>query len=254
MGLCSHEESVQVEWWAKAYPEVRQELDAIELAMESYAMAEAIPLDDSVKSKIFAALANEQTTSVETNAEAEKEQPKLAPVKPMLSKWKILAAASVALLVGSIVFNVTSANKLKEATAKLDAANKELFAKGEALKEMDKNIDVVQDVNSVPVALSGLAASPNAAAKIFWMKNTGDVYVDASNLPAAPQGMEYQLWGIVDGKPVDAGMITIASGSTFTVEKMKSFGSSKIAAFAITLETKGGNPQPKGEMYVLGEL
>jgi hypothetical protein len=33
---------------------------------------------------------------------------------------------------------------------------------------------------------------------------------------------------------------------------MKSFG--KAQAFAITLETEGGNRQPKGTMYVMGEI
>jgi hypothetical protein len=263
MGLCSHEESLQVEWWSKAYPEVRAELEAIGIAMEKYAMAAAIPVASDVKSKIFAAIEKEATVQEEhiaandngvINESIPATVPETAVIRPMLSKWKILAAASVILFVASAIFNFVTFNKLQDATAKLNQTEQDLVARNEAIAEMDKNVDVVQDKNSIPVSLAGLPAAPNAAAKIFWMKNTGDVYIDASNLPAAPQGMEYQLWGIVDGKPVDAGMITTASGSRFQVEKMKSFGSSKIEAFAVTLETKGGKPQPEGEMYVLGKL
>ncbi len=261
MGLCSHEEAVQVEWWAKAYPEVKEELDAIGSAMEAYAMAEALPVQSDVKSKIFDAFAKESaqveatpvvTMPIENNSKNTADTTTV--VRPILSKWKIMAAASVALLIGSAVFNYVTYNKLQETTAKLTETEQTLLAKNEALAEMDRNVEVVQDKNSVPVSLAGLPAAPTAAAKIFWMKNTGDVYIDASNLPAAPQGMEYQLWGIVDGKPVNAGMITTASGSTFKVEKMKSFGTAKIDAFAVTLETKGGKPQPEGEMYVLGKM
>lgn len=262
MGLCSHEEAVQVEWWAKAYPEVNEELDAIGSAMEAYAMSEALPVQSDVKSRIFEAIAKESvqteavpvvTLPIENNNNTSTAV-NTAVVRPILSKWKIMAAASVVLLIGSAVFNYVTYNKLQETTVKLTETEQTLLAKNEALTEMDKNVEVVHDKNSVPVSLAGLPAAPTAAAKIFWMKNTGDVYIDASNLPAAPQGMEYQLWGIVDGKPVDAGMITTASGSTFNVEKMKSFGSAKIDAFAVTLETKGGKPQPEGEMYVLGKM
>ena len=108
---------------------------------------------------------------------------------------------------------------------------------------------------SQPVSLDGLPAAPEAAAKIFWMKNTGEVYIDASNLPEAPAGMQYQVWGIVDGKPVDGGMIiTTKNEDKFRIHKMKSFGNLKVQAFAVTLETTGGNPTPKGDMYVMGKM
>ena len=81
-----------------------------------------------------------------------------------------------------------------------------------------------------------------------------DVYKrqDPSNLPAIPAGMQYQLWGIVDGKPVDAGLIiTTTADKKYRIQKMKSFGKSKVEAFAVTLETAGGNPTPKGDMYAV---
>jgi anti-sigma-K factor RskA len=85
------------------------------------------------------------------------------------------------------------------------------------------------------------------------MKNTGEVYIDPSNLPEAPAGKQYQLWAIVDGKPVDGGMIiTTKKDNKYRIQKMKTFG--KAEAFAVTLETEGGNPTPKGDMYVLGKM
>ena len=112
-------------------------------------------------------------------------------------------------------------------------------------------MDVMTDKNAMPVVLKGTEKSPDALAKIFWMKNTGDVYVDPTNLPQAPSGMQYQVWAIVDGKPVDAGMIATEKG-VYKIQKMKSFG--KAQAFAITLETAGGNPTPKGDMIVLAKI
>ena len=120
---------------------------------------------------------------------------------------------------------------------------------------MKNDLSVVQSRYSEPVALRGLAAAPEAAAKIFWMKNTGEVYIDPSNLPEAPEGKQYQLWGIVDGKPVDGGLIISSKkGNQYRIQKMKVFSNVKVQAFAVTLENAGGNPTPKGEMYVMGQM
>jgi anti-sigma-K factor RskA len=67
-----------------------------------------------------------------------------------------------------------------------------------------------------------------------------------------PTGKQYQLWAIVDGKPVDAGMIATKKG-IYHIQKMKSFGS--VQAFAITLEKAGGSPIPTmDEMIVQAKM
>ena len=53
-GLTSEEETLQVEQWAKQYPEVKKEIDELQNVMASYAMAEAIQPDKSLKDKILA--------------------------------------------------------------------------------------------------------------------------------------------------------------------------------------------------------
>ena len=117
---------------------------------------------------------------------------------------------------------------------------------------MKTDINVMTDKNSLPVVLKGTPHAPDALAKIYWMKTTGDVYVDPSNLPGVPSGKQYQLWAIVDGKPVDAGMISTEKG-IYHIQKMKSFG--RAEAFAITLEKAGGSPTPTmDQMYVISKI
>jgi len=108
---------------------------------------------------------------------------------------------------------------------------------------MKGEIDWVKNPNSTPVSLKGQPAAPDASAKIFWMKNTGEVMVDASSLPDAPPGKQYQFWGIVDGVPVDGGLIiTNDKGKKFRMQPMKAFG--RAEAFAISLEKEGGSKAP----------
>ena len=213
--------------------------------MEKYAFMHAVQPSSDLKNSVLADI-NGATSNVDTRVYSQEP----AKVVSMNSGLKWLAAAAILLLIGSTVFNVVYYNKYKDSEiAKADVESQMLAQKKEN-RDMQNDMDVVQSKYSQPVSLQGLEAAPEAVAKIFWMKNTGEVYVDPSNLPPCPAGKQYQLWGFVDGKPVDGGMI--ATEKKLSIQKMKSFG--KAEAFAITLEDVGGNPQPKGEIYVMGKI
>ena len=247
-GLASEEESQQVFAWAASHPEVQNELNEIEASMESYAMLHAIEPAQHIKDAV---LKNARETSPGSNVES-LSTGKVVSINPF---WKYAAAASVILLVGSAIFNFVYYKKYKESQLAYQESQTKLVANNDRMKGMDEDLSIVKNKYSQPVSLGGLPAAPDAAAKVFWMKNTGEVYIDPSNLPDAPEGKQYQLWGIVDGKPVDAGMIiTTTKKQKYQIQKMKGFGKVKVQAFAVTLETAGGNPTPKGEMYVLGEM
>lgn len=248
-GLTSEKETQQVEQWLVQYPEVAAEVNEITAGIEAYAKMNAIEPSPSVKEKILASIV-ENAKVVPFNVDDISGGRRL---KTETSFWKIAAAASVILLIGSIVMNLFTYNKYHQANQDLAVAREDLNSVEQKNREMEQGLTVVQSKYSVPVALNGLEAAPDAAAKVFWMKNTGEVFIDASNLPPAPQGKAYQLWGIVDGKPVSGGMIlTTKGGDKFLMQKMSSFG--KAEAFAITLEPEKGNATPQGPMFVKGEM
>ena len=255
-GLTSPEETLQVEQWAQQYPEVKTEIDELQDAIERYAMAQAIQPDAELKDKILAKIKPADTvkdnefsqirSTTQVQDTVEKDQPieagKLYSI-PVYYKWAI--AASVILLIGSLILNYTFYNKYQNSSRELQVAKNELEKQQQMAEAMSGDIKVVSDRNAMPVVLNGTDKAPDAVAKIFWMKNTGDVYIDPTNLPKAPAGMQYQLWAIVDGKPVDAGMIPLTvetKKGTYHIQKMKSFG--KAQAFAITLEKAGGSATP----------
>ena len=249
-GIASEKEAVDIELWITKFPEVAQELKEIMISMELYAMANGIKPAQHIKEKIFARI-SQGTFSSST------------PVVPFTNEsstkiisspfWKLVAAALIVLLIGSIALNILTYNRYNEANQNLYATRQSLNGLQEQNKQMEAGLNVFQSKYSVPVSLKGLEASPDAAAKIFYMQNTGEVYIDPSNLPEAPAGKQYQLWAIVNGKPVDGGMIlTSKKGDKYTIQKMKTFG--KVEAFAVTLEAEKGNATPKGPMYVMGKM
>ncbi len=254
LGMTNKEETEQVEAWARQYPAVQAEIYSLQSGMETYAFANAVAPIASVKEKIFSEL--NLTTK---NNGSPQQKINTAKIVPVSSFWKRVAAASVILFIGSAVLNVVYFNKYDDVNHKYEIAKNEqqqlqqqLALQQQENDDMKNDMSVVQSKYSMPVSLHGLDAAPDAAAKIFWMKNTGEVYIDPSNLPETPNGMQYQLWAIVDGKPLDAGLIVTGKGNKYSYQKMKTFG--KAEAFAVTLETKGGNPTPKGDMYVMGKM
>lgn len=260
-GLTSANEAILVEKYVAAYPEVADELSGIINSLETYANSFAVQPDASVKDKIFSRIDKESTNKMfsstatfiddsKNNLHKNGESGKVATIG---SYWKFIAAASIILLVGSIALNIAFYNKGVDSAKALQQNQQELAGLKEETKLMEGDMQVVQNKYSRPVSLRGLEAAPNAAAKIFWIENTGELYIDPSNLPDAPTGKQYQLWGFVDGKPVDAGMIqTVEKKDKFRIQKMKSFG--RAEAFAVTLENETGNKAPKGPIYVMGKM
>lgn len=251
MGLSSHEETAQVEAWVIEFPEVKKELQEIEISLESYAQANAMEPSASVKEKIISQInpnVKENTLSF-TKADTATSEPVIYRIP---SYFKFVAAAMFVLLIGSAILNYSYYNKYQSASTDLQVAQQKIAEKDSLNLAMNKDMNVITDKNSLPVVLKGTAHSPEALAKIFWMKNTGEVYIDPSNLPAVPAGKQYQLWAIVDGKPISGGMISTEKG-IYHIQKMKSFG--KAEAFAITLENTGGSPTPTmDEMYVISKI
>ena len=259
-GVSSPDETRQVEGWAEQYPEVKSALEEMQNVMESYVMSEAILPDESLKEKIMGKIRLGETGDTNTfrrpsaaavkPATAAREQPQ-AKVFALPSYFKWMAAASIVILIGSLLFGYTFYTRYQDAKSSLQTAQNELQKQQQLADAMNKDMSVMDDKNAMPVVLNGTEKSPDALAKIFWMKNTGEVYVDPTHLPQAPSGMQYQLWAIVDGKPEDAGMIATEKG-IYHIQKMKTFG--KAQAFAITLEKAGGNPTPKGDMIVMAKI
>ena len=254
-GICSAEESLQVQQWVKQYPEVAAELSSIEESIEKYAKAEmTLAPDASVKEKIFARI-NQGKPVAAVPVVPINENNHISNQSTSFSMWRTAAAAAVLLLLGSAVLNVVLFNKKSTAEANLQQTQHLLSKAEEKTTALEQDMQVVQSKYSQSVSLAGMEAAPEAAAKIFWMKNTGEVFIDASNLPATPAGKKYQLWAFVDGKPKDAGyIVTTKSGSQYQIQKMKTFG--KVEAFAVTLEVPGDVPaqEPHGPIFVMGKL
>ncbi len=257
LGLASEKERQEIELLAAKHAEIRDEIAAIEISMEQYAHAHSQTPPSALKQKIWSAIESENKS--ETGKPAVAKVIQMAAPAPQSSYSKWLAAASIALLVGSSLLNLflfnqwTSAREeLAQANAAQDVLAQQFEAQQTQFAQTQQEFAFMTQPTTKAVALKGVPAFPEALATVYWNSTSQDVYIKVNNLPTPPSDKQYQLWAIVDGQPVNAGVFD-ARDNTASMQKMKNFGSAQ--AFAVTLEQRGGSVAPTMEaMYVIGTI
>jgi hypothetical protein len=134
------------------------------------------------------------------------------------------------------------------------ASTKEELAKKSALSD---ELIQINSVLSSPrwkiITLAGQEPAPDSSARVFWDVHR-DRWVITAELPPAPEGKVYQLWFVTPTEKISAGLITPDSGGHGFVVVQFPSSAAQLAAAAITLEPKGGSPQPTSPIYALGKV
>lgn len=125
--------------------------------------------------------------------------------------------------------------------------------------EMDRQEQLLTILSAREVTfinMDGLDPSPEGYGKIIWDPEQGQAVLQLANLPTPPDDRDYQLWLIKEGEnPISAGVFNFDQPSTdlfFQVEQLNEQPSEISNTFAVTLEPKGGVPQPTGDMFLAG--
>lgn len=249
LGMCTPAEVQEVEKMCRLYPEIEAELKLVQASLNTYAQSYKKEPTPGLRDKIL-----DELNRLEKNHGLR--ETSLIRM-PLLYRFSL--AASVALFMLSLIVNVIMYGRWKEADEKVIALSTEksqLAGQMELnrvkLDKMNGQMTLLQDTSMTRILLKGVPKSPESMVALYWNKHSGAVYIDQLHLPAPDEGKQYQLWGIVDGKPVDAGMISMNDESD-TMHRMKDFSSAQ--AFAITLENEGGSAIPTlSEMVVIGTV
>ena len=249
-------EQQEVVEMATKHPEIKQQIAAIEQVIEAFARANARTPRPELKAQIMAALPTiEAENEALQSAATVESEPKVVAMPSWASQtWTNYAAvASIALLIGSSFLNVFLYNNWQTAKTHVDnlLAEKSVMAENNnaSVAKYEQQLATVTNPNVKIVSLKGQANAPQAKVTVYWSKEKQATLAVIQNLPTAPEGKQYQLWALLDGKPIDAGMLD----SLDTPQRMKDIANAQ--AFAITLEVKGGSPTPHLEqLYAMGAL
>jgi anti-sigma-K factor RskA len=261
LGLASEEDRLDFESMCAAYPEVAEAREAFELSLEHFTMSNATAPPSYLHDKIRSAVTGEQNGEAMATYDyteknyVDEDQPLI--IRKLFS-LRSVAATTIILLGASALLNFYFLKENKRLNKGYDALvsqQTQLVIENQAmqvkLQDYAANFEHIRNPRMKAVKLPGVSANPSSMCTVYWDMQTKDVYLMVNNLPKPAAGMQYQLWAMVDGKPVDAGMLDMDENNM--VVKMKNIPSA--TAFAVTLEKKGGSATPDmNAMYVKGTV
>lgn len=246
LGELNTAERIEVEKALAQHAALREELQRIELTQEEFLLQVGIQPKESVKSKLFQKIeAQTNTKVVQLRADGQ------------IKIWQYSMAASLVfgLLASVLAYNYhakwrQSEQNLSDLIAQNQRMAHEYNTVNQRLDQLETDVRVINNPAFTRTVMNGTDKAPQALASVYWNESTKEVYLSIQNMKALAQESQYQLWAIVDGKPVDAGIFDAIDRGLL---KMKNI--SGAVAFAVTIEPRGGKPSPTLEtMQVMGKV
>ena len=168
-----------------------------------------------------------------------------------------LAFAVIVMLVGFTIYVNSLFRTINNQNQYIYAQQTQITKLFGELELRDAILKVLQSRRIEIVSMDGLGVNPVGYGTVLWDPDKKVAILHVSNLPAVPKDKEYQLWVIKNQKPASAGIFAVTNDrekeNFFKVQPLDVTDRKEIDAFAVTLEAKGGVPQPTGEMYLLGK-
>lgn len=265
LGFTSVEETAQVEAALVQHPELTVEVESLRGILEEFAINNAITPPPALRDRVLGAIEKLSEEEREIKVVAfeptfQPEQAQSTEITKTRSLWSTpwLAAASVVLLLASALANYVLYNRWQNSEtrlATLESQNQIIAQELQVTKSnyvaMNDELGVLRQFTTQKIKLAGTPDSPESSAMVYWNKEKKEVYLTALNLPDVPTNKQYQLWAIVNGKPVDIGVFDMGKN----LLRLKDISDAQ--AFAISLEARGGSTTeagPKGQVYLMGKV
>ncbi len=262
LGLSDAAEIAEINGLRLEYPQIEAAIQAFEKSLEKQALKASTQPVPEMKQVLMARLKTEFAQIDPAIAEGNKDTEKTpAPVVPITqnnnpSLFKYLSVAAMVLLIASAGLNLyfyqqfqTANNRYSALLIQKNSLEANMNGVQTKMLDMYQSMQMMGDPAMVKVMLPGIKGKEQNMATIYWDSRSKDVYLLPNKLPLPQSNKQYQLWAMVDGKPVDAGMISDCAGLC----KLKNIP--RAEAFAITLETMGGSSAPNmDQLLVLGKV
>ena len=254
LGALNEQQCAEVEANISLYPELAEELNAIEESMRLFTEAGKQEPPAIMQEKVWQAIQEQSPVKEATTT------PKIIPLnkeRAAAVSWQ--RAAVLLVLAGSVVVNFILWSQHKSMhdeklamQQQMDTLQTQQQLLAQQIQHYNKLNDMTADTTMQTVVMQSMVKGHPMAATVYWNKTSGDAYLAVQKLPAPPTGMQYQMWVIQDGKPVSMGVLPNAIVDNANMQKL-AMNVKASQAFAISLEKEGGNPTPTS-VYVLGKV
>jgi anti-sigma-K factor RskA len=255
LGEVTDQERTELEANLKKYPELRAELLKVEEAQEEFLMRSAVAPPSRVKARVMDRIDKSQADATNLKSSPEANVVAMTP-DHSITRWKLATAASISIAIISsyLAYNYKDQlNTTKESLDNLIAQNQQMAQDynvvNQRLDKIENMIKIIDNPSYKRIIMKGTDAAQGSLASVYWNENTSEVYMSIQKLRDLSRDQQFQLWAIVDGKPVDAGIFNLTAG----LIKMKNIP--KASAFAVTIEPAGGSIAPTlSSMQVIGNI
>lgn len=228
LGLTTQEEARMVEQFVARHPDIRQELETLQEAMEAYASQYVASPPPELRDQVI----------------------DLARATPSangggLRRW---LAPAFALLFGiaALLLFIDRQNLLnshRELHELHLAMEQDCLEKRKQCNETEAYQAFLQHTHTHAVPLRGTAIAPESMVMVFWNPLQKKAVLLVDQLPDAPQGHTYQLWADVEGEMINAGVFDCGTKSMQTVMYID-----RAESLNVTLEPLGGSDHPNVEL------
>jgi anti-sigma-K factor RskA len=167
-------------------------------------------------------------------------------IESRAQRWLLIAATALLAFTSAYLFgqNAKLAREQDAWKQKVD----------DIARERDEWMQKVNNFVSPTTRVIAMAGNevPGANAKVVWDTNAQRWVIYIFNLPAPPSNKDYQLWYVTNNAKISATTFTTdAQGQTILRLTLPPGAITGLAATAVTLEPKGGSPQPTSSKFYL---
>jgi len=244
--MATEEEIRELEALCLQYPEIQQALLETQQTLDQLAKMQEEDPPIAWKDTILNTL---RTEGLVCQVEEEHMGNKISRI----NGYAWVAAVSLLLLVVGVFYHIHVVRELKSELSVLTNQQRSLLAENvnfrTALETKEQELLVIAKPSVLRYNLEGVPGHEESKATLYWDQLTKEVYLMPAGLPALPAGKQYQLWAIVDGKPVNAG---VYNGQDFRMMQ-KMIGTKRADMFAITIENEGGAVQPTLDQMIVAK-
>jgi len=249
LGLAGEEEARELEKLCLEYPEIKAAVQEAEVALESYAQLNAINPPEHVKDQIWSAINH---NSIDETQETTLEKLN-KPTKSVSKIYFYLAIAAALLIIIGLPYHFYKINQYRSEISTLKKEKIEILAQNKTfqaqIQKASDEVDIVINPTTKNILLAGVTGHEDKKTVVYWSQ-AGEVFLRPNDLPSLPSNKQYQLWAIIDGKPVNAGLVEQRENTQ--LQQMISVQHAEM--FAITIEKQGGSKEPTmDQMIVAGK-
>ncbi|SEP58675.1 anti-sigma factor [Neolewinella agarilytica] len=251
LGRLPPEETREVEANAADYPEIREEIEQIELTLEGMAMAMAPEVSPELLDRVLEDLPRGSTPKPPPSSGGSDTKTTSAGGFPRILPWLLALAGLLGILYYYFTHSALTAEKEK-LEEQMQMLKQECEETENILLASEQRLRDLTNPATQNIILAGTESHPDNGAVVFYNTATNKAFFTPSNLPPPPAGKQYQLWAIDADGPKDLGVLALDISADDIIEVDFLPG---VAAFAITLEDEGGKPAPDlTQLRVIGNV